>query len=67
MCVAVSVLPSSTTGSRTQEGFFVSIERSDQFYDAFTAGIFELLPQMSVGTVDSFSGVCVIDVIIYNE
>ena len=59
-----SVLPSPTTGSRMQEGFFMSIEWSDHFCDTFTVGIFELLPQMNAWTVDSFSGICVIDVYI---
>ena len=51
VCVAGSVLPSPTTGSRTQEGFFMSIEWSDQFCDTFTAGIL-FLPQINV-RVDS--------------
>ena len=45
VCVAGSVLPSTTTGSHTQEGFFLSIEWSDRFCDTFTAGIFKMLPR----------------------
>ena len=45
VCVAGSVLPSPTTGSRMQEGFFMSIEWSDRFCDTFTAGIFKMLPR----------------------
>ena len=39
VCVAGSVLPSTTTGSRTQEGFFMSTKWSDRFCDTFTAGM----------------------------
>ena len=65
--VAETVLPSPTTGSNTQEGCFMLIEWSDWFCGTFTAGIFELLLQMKVCRVDSFSGVCVLDVTIYND
>ena len=65
--VAETVLPSPTTGSHTQEGCFMLIEWSDWFCGTFTAGIFELLLQMKVCRVDSFSGVCVLDVTIYND
>ena len=67
VCVAGSVLPSPTTSCRTQEGFFMSIEWSDRFCDTFTAGIFKFLPQINTWTVDSFSGIYVIDVINYND
>ena len=67
VCVVGSVLPSPTTGCRTQEGFFMSIEWSDRFCDTFTAGIFEFLPQINAWTVDSFSGIYVIDVINYSD
>ena len=43
VCVAGSVFSSPTTGSRMQEGLFMSIEWSDRFCDTFTAGKFELL------------------------
>ena len=36
---AGSVLSSPTASCHTQEGFFLSIEWSDRFCDAFTAGI----------------------------
>ena len=44
VCVAGSVLPSPTTGSCMQEGFFMSNELSVWICDIYTTGIFRFLP-----------------------
>ena len=44
VCVAGSVLPSPTTGSCMQEGFFMSNELSVWICDIYTTGIFGFLP-----------------------
>ena len=65
VCVAGSVLPSPTTGSRMQGGFFMSTEWSDRFCNTFTDGIFEMLLRGWLTHSQAF--VYLHDVITYND
>ena len=52
-CVAGTVHLSPTTSSQMQEGSFMSFQWSHGSCHTFTAGSFQLLPQMSTWTLDS--------------